>query len=271
MDFTNWIGRTERREETISERQISLFQATFPGLLADFEVPPGFHWTMVPDLAEPNNLGRDGHPKPGIFMPDLGLPRRMWAGGMLEYLAPLRVGDEVARDSRIADVVFKEGSTGRLGFVTVEHTWSAGQEVCIRERQDIVYREEPKSGAAARVTQVDDWKTDASAKLTPDPVLLFRYSALTFNGHRIHYDFPYATEVEGYEGLVVHGPMQSMLMQNLAAKVFGSLPKRFEYRGLSPLICGHPITIEARAITDGLELRVHRVNGPVTMSATAIF
>ena len=267
--FEDWLGRESKRSETISERAITHFKASFGPLLADLDVPIGFHWTLVPDLASATDLGRDGHPPTGLFLPALPLPRRMWAGGELEFFAPFKPGDHVSRNSTIADISFKEGATGRLGFVSVDHDWSVDGALRIRERQDIVYREDPKPGSNPTPPLAEDWTIDRTLAITPDPVLLFRYSALTFNGHRIHYDLPYATEVEGYGGLVVHGPMQAMLMMNLAASLLGQAPSRFKYRGLFPLICGTPIRVEASATGGAIRLRVRTEEGIVTMSGQA--
>lgn len=270
-DYSDWIGRESLRTETITQRQVEGMAATLVGTLAPAAVPPGLHWCLVPDLAGPDDLGRDGHPRRGMFMPDLpGLPRRMWAGGELSFTAPLQTGDTVTRTSTITGISFKTGSTGPLGFVTVQNLYTSAGEVRITERQDIVYREDPRPGQSTPVTSTEAWPDATRWLVTPDPILLFRYSALTFNGHRIHYDQPYATGVEGYAGLVVHGPLQAIWMLNLATSLFGDLPATFRYRGLSPLICGGAVSIEARTSPDGLDLRVRRQDGVVTMQATAL-
>lgn len=269
MGYEDWIGRTSRREETVTERQLSHFRATFGDLVTDHPVPPGFHWCLVPDLSPAEELGRDGHPRPGIFVPVLPLPRRMWAGGTLEFLAPLIHGAHVTRDSTVKDIAFKTGGSGALAFLTIEHLWVADGTLAIREQQDIVYREDPKPGEKPKPPIIEPWDVERAVDFNPDPVLLFRYSALTFNGHRIHYDHPYATGVEGYEGLVVHGPMQALVMLNLATRVLGRLPVRFRYRGLSPFICGRHAIVEARRGEAGLDLRVRTDDDVATMSATA--
>ena len=267
--YQDWIGRTSQKSEAITDRHISHFRAILGELTGPGAVPAGLHWCLLPDLAQAPDLGRDGHPRLGQFGPDLGLPRRMWAGGELAFGPPLLPGDTVTRDSRFADIAFKTGSTGRLGFVTLSHDWSVAGETRITERQDIVYRENPKPGSDPAPVVAEPWAADRTWSVTPDPVLLFRYSALTFNGHRIHYDHPYATGVEGYPGLVVHGPLQAIWMLNLAADMLGRLPARFRYRGLSPLICGLPVHIEACAAGDAIALRVIKDDGVVTMQATA--
>ena len=269
-EYADWIGRQTQRVETITERQVAQFRATLAGTLAPGDVLPGLHWGLMPDLAEPQDLGRDGHPRTGLFLPTLPLQRRMWAGGELAFGPPLQTGDRVIRDSRIADITFKTGSTGRLGFVTLRNHWSVDGQTRITERQDIVYRDDAKPGSATAPVPADDWPGAQVWHILPDPVLLFRYSALTFNGHRIHYDQPYATGVEGYDGLVVHGPLQAIWMLNLATTLFGQLPANFRYRALSPLTCGIPVRIEARPSTEGLLLRVRREDDVVTMQATAL-
>jgi len=269
-DHADWIGRVSSRTETINQRLVDGLSATLTGTLALGAVPPGVHWCLVPDLADMPDLGRDGHPKRGLFMPDLaGLPRRMWAAGTLAFQAPLQVHDKVTRTSTIEDIRFKTGSTGQLGFVTVRNVYTVDGQTRITERQDIVYREDPKPSQLLSETPSEDWPNAKHWPITPDPILLFRYSALTFNAHRIHYDLPYAKGVEGYAGLVVHGPLQAIWMLNLATQLFGHHPAQFDYRGLAPLTAGIPVIVEARHIPEGLALRVRRNDGVVTMQATA--
>lgn len=268
---SDWIGRQDSRTETVTPRQVAHLRAMLAGTLAPVEVPPGLHWCLMPDLAEPQDLGRDGHPKRGLFMPDLpGLPRRMWAGGEVAYVgAPLQPGDTVTRDSQVADIRLKTGSTGPLGFVTLHHLYSVAGQPRIQERLDIVYREDPKPGQTTAQPAAEAWPDATRWVVTPDPVLLFRFSALTFNGHRVHYDHPYATGTEGYAGLVVHGPLQAVWMLNLATTLLGGLPAMFRYRGVMPLICGTTAVVEARQDAGGLALRVRTEAGAVTMQAMA--
>lgn len=270
--YRDWIGRRIQREDVMSQRLIGQFRATLADNLAASEVPLGLFWALCPDALPPADLGRDGHPHPGLILPRLRLPRRMWAGGEVLPHGAFHEGDVVQRASTVEAVRFKTGSTGPLGFVSVRHDYSVQGAVRLSERQDLVYRNDPVPGDAAPTypPAPDLGPALATISLRPDPVLLFRYSALTFNGHRIHYDRSYATGVEGYDDLVVHGPLQATLMLNLAAKVLGACPSRFTYRGVSPLTCGQPIRVEAHAATDGsLALRVLREGGPVTMTGTA--
>lgn len=270
--YRDWIGRRIRREDVLSPRLIGQFRATLADDLAPSDVPLGLFWALCPDALPPADLGRDGHPRPGLILPRLPLPRRMWAGGEVQTHGALREGDLVQRDSTVEAIRFKTGSTGPLGFVSVRHDYAVAGEVRVSERQDLVYRNDPAPGDVAPTypPATDLGPALATISLRPDPVLLFRYSALTFNGHRIHYDRSYATGVEGYDDLVVHGPLQATLMLNLAAKVLGACPSRFTYRGVSPLTCGLPIHVEAHAAEGGgLALRVRRDGGPVTMIGTA--
>ena len=273
-DYSDWVGRQSSRSEVISDRLLTHFRAVMAGNLGPGAVPPGLHWALVPDVAEPADLGRDGHPRTGLFLPALDLrglplPRRMWAGGELAFDGELSPGDVVTRDSMVGNITFKSGASGPLGFVTVNHLWKVDGQTRITERQDLVYREDPKPGTAPIPAATEEWQADAVWHITPDPVLLFRYSAITFNGHRIHYDLPYATGVEGYGGLVVHGPLQALWMLNLATRLGGRLPATFRYRGLSPLICGIPVKVEAQRRGETIALRVRRPDGVATMQATA--
>ena len=270
-DYSDWIGRSITREDVVAPRLLAEYRATLDGSLAQLEVPPGVEFCLAPDICAPKLLGRDGHPHTGLFLPDLPLPRRMWAGGQINRIAPLDPGDTVTRTSTIEDVTFKTGRSGQLGFVTVRHIYAVCGEARINERQDIVYRADPAPDAPApNVPLAEPWPDADGWDITTGPTLLFRYSALTFNGHRIHYDAPYAREVEGYGGLVVHGPLQAIWMQNLAATLFGAAPARFDYRGLTPLICGDAVRVEARMTPDGADLRVRRTcDNAVTMQASA--
>ena len=182
-------------------------------------------------------LGPDGHAAKGGFLPPVPLPRRMWAGGEIETASGLRAGDAVTRTETVRDVAFKSGRSGSLCFVTVDHTVATGRGVAIRERQDIVYREAAgaQTGTSAAPERDDPEAYAAIWDVSATPTLLFRYSAMTFNGHRFHYDQPYATRVEGYADLVVHGPMQATLLMNLAATLLGHGPRKFAYRGVSPM------------------------------------
>lgn len=270
-DHSDWIGRGNVRRDHVSARLIGQFRATLPDLLAEAEVPPGLFWALCPDALPPADLGRDGHPRLGVLLPPLPLPRRMWAGGEVRFLSPLRPGDEVERESRIERIAPKQGSTGPLIFISVRNDYRVEGRTCISERQDLVYRADPVPGepAPAYPPAPDIGPPVAALPLLSDPVRLFRFSAMTFNGHRIHYDVDYARQVEGYDGLVVHGPLQAVAMMNLATRVLGRLPGVFSYRGLSPLIAGQAAEVQAHREGAGLALRVIRPGGPVTMAGRA--
>jgi 3-methylfumaryl-CoA hydratase len=270
-NINDWIGRQREAHETVTDRQLTEFRVTMDGVLSDIDVLPGLHWCLTPEIYPPADLGRDSHPKTGLFLPDLGLPRRMWAGGQISYHGGIAAGDKVRRLTTIRDIRYKEGRSGKLGFVTLDHSYECNGEARISEVHNIVYRDDPAADSPAKpVAQAAPWDALRSIRITPDTTLLFRYSAMTFNGHRIHYDRQYATEIEGYDGLVVHGPLQATWMQILATDLLGHLPKMFTYRGLTPLICGRAAEIEAIKTDEGLELRVRDIQANVvTMSAQA--
>jgi 3-methylfumaryl-CoA hydratase len=244
----SWIGRSREVRDLVTPRLVNEFRATFTGALApvrENEAPLALHWCLAPETPAADTLGPDGHAAKGGFLPPVPLPRRMWAGGELETLGPLRIGDEVVRRETVTDVVAKEGRTGSLCFVTVRHDYETPRGLALRERQNIVYREAAQPGGAAMAPQPSPLTgaPDRVREVEATTTLLFRYSAMTFNGHRFHYDLPYATQVEGYPGLVVHGPIQASLLLNLAAETLGGVPRRFRYRGVSPMIAGQTFRV----------------------------
>lgn len=250
----SWIGRSAEEEDDITPRLVAEYRATLdPHLapVAEGDAPLALHWCLSPTIAPTAELGADGHAARGGFLPPVALPRRMWAGGSVETLAPLKIGDRVARRSSIRDVNLKTGRSGTLCFVAVEHEYATGRGLAVRERHDIVYREASSGGSApaAPAERTETRRPDLTWRVDANAVLLFRYSAMTFNGHRIHYDQPYVTGVEGYAGLVVHGPIQATLLFNLASVLAGAAPRRFDYRGLAPLTA--PQTFTANVRRDG--------------------
>ncbi len=272
----SWIGRTEEAGGTVTLELARAYHATLdlPGAMPEpgAAAPRGIHHCLSEAAVPTASLADDGHIKRGGFLPPVPLPRRMWAGGALRFAREIRVGDAVRRTSRIADVAMKQGRTGTLCFVTVEHALHVdGDAVAVEERQDIVYRGHPEGagGAPAEPAPAGDQRR----RLEPSAALLFRYSALTFNAHRIHYDRSYATEVEGYPGLVVHGPMQADLLLNYAAELHGAPPARFSFRSGAPLFDTAPFTLNAAAADGGMRLWTSRdggpAAGPVAMSAQA--
>ncbi|GGF14579.1 hypothetical protein GCM10011611_20490 [Aliidongia dinghuensis] len=251
-----WIGRTMEADDIVTPRLAQEYRATLePNLapVATDDAPLALHWCLAPPITPLSGIGEDGHAAKGEFLPPVPLPRRMWAGGSVETLAPLRVGDHVRRRSVIADVMVKEGRTGTLCFVSVDHEYATERGVALTERHNIVYREAtsatPQKAEASDAPELRPPQSrlaDITRHVEATPVLLFRYSAMTFNGHRIHYDHPYVTGVEGYAGLVVHGPLQASLMFNLAAELGGAAPSSFRYRGVSPLISGQRFAVRGR-------------------------
>ncbi|MCT4368848.1 MaoC family dehydratase N-terminal domain-containing protein [Yangia mangrovi] len=265
-----WIGRTETRSEHLTPALVDRFNATFArgGPMDEgAEAPLMIHLCLTQPAVPAEELGPDGHPARGGFLPPVPLPRRMWAGGALTFHRPLRIGSLVTRLSTIRDVVLKQGRTGPLCFVTVEHEISDEGGPAVTERQDIVYRGidtgAPKTAPETAAPGVH------SKEIATDPVLLFRYSALTFNGHRIHYDQPYVTGKEGYPGLIVHGPLQATLLAQYAADLRGAAPTEFRFRSLSPLFDTADVILNARDTPEGLALWTARPGGPVAMEATA--
>jgi hydroxyacyl-ACP dehydratase HTD2-like protein with hotdog domain len=227
---------------------------------------------LFQDWVMPDRIGPDGHPKRGGFLPPVhDLPRRMWAGGRLTFHdAALRAGDAVRRTSTILSVQEKAGGSGRLVFVTVRHVVEGPAGLSIEEEQDIVYR--GAEGAAVKpAPAAPDWPGAARREMVPDPVMLFRYSALTGNGHRIHYDHPYVTQVEGYPGLVVHGPLQATLMAALAVETTpGATLRRFAFRGRRPCFDGRPLSVLARVAGGQVEVETRDETGATCMQGEAL-
>jgi 3-methylfumaryl-CoA hydratase len=239
VDLTQWVGRGELRADRIDQRIVQALAATLDldpdGLEVGAELPPLWHWVYFTPNARASEIGIDGHPKRGGFLPPVDLPNRMWAGGRLSFEQPLRVGEAVTRISRIAHCERKTGRNGELVFVTVEHTVSGERGVCLVEEQDIVYRQPATKGAPLAGAPVEGC-AEFRQSVHPDPVLLFRYSALTFNSHRIHYDQPYAVEVEGYPGLVVQGPLAAtLLLEAFRTRHPAKRIRHFAFRGVGPL------------------------------------
>jgi hydroxyacyl-ACP dehydratase HTD2-like protein with hotdog domain len=249
MAYEEYIGRTETREDRLDPRLAEGMAASLGVALPEGDLPPLWHWMLFQDWRPPEGVGPDGHPRRGGFLPPVhDLPRRMWAGGRLDFhAAGLRVDDRLRRLSTIVAVSEKAGGSGRLVFVTVRHALEGPRGPVLTEEHDIVYR--GAEGAAVRPGEpAPDWSGATRRELTPDALLLFRYSALTGNGHRIHYDFPYVTGVEGYPGLIVHGPLQATL---LAQAVLEAAPcrriARFSFRGRRPAFAGNRLTVLATA------------------------
>jgi 3-methylfumaryl-CoA hydratase len=257
-----WIGRTAEATDIVTPGLVARFRATLaPHLLVTEAAPPALHWCVCLPDTPMDELGPDGHPQKGGFLPPVPLPRRMWAGGAVMTTGVLRAGDTVLRRSRIEDVTLKTGRSGPLCFVAVRHEYLVNARIVISERHDIVYRGETdlKGSPGAGPASSEQPEADLREAVDATPVLLFRYSALTFNAHRIHYDDPYVREVEGYDGLVVHGPLQATLMLNAAARLAGGTPEHFSYRGVAPLTAGG--SFDVCAARDGDAVRIWTESG----------
>jgi 3-methylfumaryl-CoA hydratase len=272
----SWIGRTASARDVITPRLAQELNVTLdrdgPPLREGDPCPPAIHWCLAPPMVPQSRLGPDGHPARGDFLPPVPLPRRMWAAGRLEFLDALRVGDAVERHSKIADVNVKEGRSGRLCFVAVDHEISTPRGLALKERHDIVYRD-AHSGAGVKqaaptrgeIPRVAQW---SEARIA-DAVMLFRYSALTFNGHRIHYDWRYVTEVENYPGLIVHGPLQATLLIGFAESIRGVGPKIFSFRALNPLFDGQEFTLNGAESDGAVDLWITGPDSRTTMAGQA--
>jgi 3-methylfumaryl-CoA hydratase len=276
-----WVGKTETTADQITPTPLAALSATLdrddPPLRTGDPLPPIWHWLFFLPIHRQSELGPDGHAARGGFLPPVSLPRRMWAGSRMEFRGPLCVGDSITRVSRIASIKYKEGRTGPLVFVVVRHEIANTAGGALTEEHDIVYRGHAQAGQSAPAPPIAPADAAWVRTIQPDDVLLFRYSALTFNGHRIHYDRRYATEVEGYPGLVVHGPLIATLLLDLLRR---NLPrahvKRFEFRAVSPLfdtasfaVCGAPrdgnkVQLWARNESGGLAM-----DATVTVDAAA--
>jgi 3-methylfumaryl-CoA hydratase len=271
--LTPWIGRTETATDTLTAGLVEAFAATLDTrtpLDTGAPAPQGVHWLLAPPRAPMSALGPDGHPKRGGFLPPIDLPRRMWAASDVRFHAPIAAGDTVARTSTVASIEPKQGASGPLIFVGIDHVFGVGGETRVEERQTLVYRDiaaytPPPSSDEANAP------ADFERRVTPDPVMLFRFSAITFNGHRIHSDQPYATSVELYPGLVVHAPLIASLFLDLAAREFGpNRLTRFASRGVSPAFAGEELRIAGTRDGDALAFTAS-AGGRIIAKASAEF
>jgi 3-methylfumaryl-CoA hydratase len=279
MNLKDWVGRTETVADVATATPYAALSATLDREAArpaaGAPLPPLWHWLYFLPLPRQSDIGPDGHATRGGFLPPVPLPRRMWAGSQFEFHQPLRIGDALTRTSTIHDVAEKSGRTGPLVFVKVRHEIrrEGEAELALTELHDIVYREAPGKDEAPPEPKAAPAKAAWERKWVPDDVLLFRYSALTFNGHRIHYDRRYATETEGYPGLVVHGPLVATLLLDLLRH---QLPEvdvgRFEFRAVRPVFDLHPFHVCGEPQEDGKTFRLWAKDheGWLTMDATAV-
>jgi 3-methylfumaryl-CoA hydratase len=273
-NYADWIGRTEETEDAITLAPVEAAAATLDDTTTPFAIgshlPPLWHWFFFLPKVPQSRLGRDGHPARGGFMPPIDLPRRMFAGARLRFPQPLVIGRPATRQSVIRDVSTKEGRSGRLAFVTVGHTIRQDGEVCIEEEQDIVYREPGAPVAAPMAVDLPPVPAGAWIRtVAPDPILLFRFSALTFNAHRIHYDRSYATTVEGYPGLVVHGPLTAVMLLELLRSRTHRTVTAFTFRGQAPLFDLAPYRLVGTPTDTRVELEAQGPDGRTSMTASA--
>ncbi|MBC5763919.1 FAS1-like dehydratase domain-containing protein [Ramlibacter albus] len=277
-DLRAWVGRSETVRDRIGATPVNALNATLDheaALAADGDaLHPLWHWLYFLPLHRQSEIGADGHAKRGGFLPPVPLPRRMWAGSQFEFRSPVRVGDAVERTSTIADVTEKDGRTGKLVFVKVRHEvrCNGAADPAIVEFHDIVYREPKRADDVEPPPQPAPTGAAWQREIVPDDVLLFRYSALTFNGHRIHYDRKYVTEVEGYPGLIVHGPLIATLLMDLVRRnAPGADVATFRFRAVRPTFDLHPFRVNGQVQPDGktIKLWAQDHEGWLTMDAVA--
>ena len=272
-----WIGERESAIDYVTvpgaHRLSAMLDRDDPFPKIGDPFPIGWHAILFPRVVRQSQIGPDGHPERGDFLPPVPLPRRMFAGKRVEFRESLRIGDEVRRESVIDNVEIKQGRTGRMVFVTVKTDMHSPRSLALTEYQKIVYREEPDRNAPPPPPQEAPAKAAWEKVVTPDNVMLFRFSALTFNGHRIHYDLPYVTNVEGYPGLIVNGNLSTLMLFELAREHVPSPIARFSSRNVRPLIVGHPIHVCGAPSEDKRSARLWVANheGALCLSADVEF
>lgn len=273
--LSDWIGRSQTVTERIAPFQSNALAATLNRDDLDYAVgsplPPLWHWLHFLPVFKQKDAGYDGHAAVGGFLPPVPLPRRMWAGSRLKWMAPMRIGSTLRKLSTVTSVDHKAGRSGDLVFVTVRHQVFDGDVQGIEEEHDIVYRAPPDPGVPVPQPPQAPDHSAFSQVISPDPVLLFRYSALTFNGHRIHYDQPFCTGTEGYPGLVVHGPLLATLMLDVLRR---KMPKAqiagFEFRAISPVFDTDDFSVHGQPGDNGtFKLWIRRHDGALAITATA--
>ena len=268
-----WVGKTDILHDIVRPDAVAALAATLDAPTTPQPgdaLPPLWHWINFWAVAPQSQLGDDGHPQRGGFLPPVPLPRRMWAGGRLVFGVPAPVGAALTRTSTILSVTDKVGASGHLAFVTVRHDITYKGALAITEEHDIVYRDMPAPGSASATPKPAPSNPLWSQTITPDPVLLFRYSALTFNGHRIHYDRTYVTDVEGYPGLIVHGPLiATLLMELLRRQMPEAQILEFRFRAVAPLFDIEPFTVCGQPDADGRTIKLWAQNsrGDLAMQA----
>ena len=273
IDINSWIGKSIQNEDYINDFPVKAMASVFDYNGEDFnEVPYGWHWLYFLNLPLQKNLGPDGHEKRIGFMPPIDLPIRMYAGGEINYFKPILIGENLRKTSSIISIENKEGSTGKLTFLNIKHEIANKKDILINEFQNLVYREDiksQKSKSTIGTKAPDNFHYEKSWKTTPE--MLFRYSALTHNTHKIHYDFPYATGVEGYPQIVVHGPLMATFLLDLVNDIIKNKQKliRFTFRLRSPVFVGGTISAQAIDTNNGLDLWIKDQNGYQSLTAKA--
>jgi 3-methylfumaryl-CoA hydratase len=274
-NFTGWIGKTRITTDTISTGQLAKIAATFdrpaPSTDPGQTLPPGWHWAYFAEITPLSGIGRDGHQALGEFLPPITLPRRMWASGDLRITKPLSIGETVEKTSTILSVEEKMGRSGKLVFVRVGHDFSGNMGADMHEEHQIVYRDAPAPNAPAPTPLIPSHTPDVSHTLSASTVQLFRYSAITFNSHRIHYDVDFCRDQEGYDGLIIHGPLTATLLMDLAQKQApGKQLKTFTFRAISPLTHIHEFSIHATNAENGqVSVWASNHHGELAMTAEA--
>ena len=272
-----WIGKKQTHDDTASAWPVAALAATLdrhdPAPRPGDAISQGAHWLYFLETAPDSELGHDGHPKRGGFLPPVPLPRRMWAGGRIDFRAPIHVGDAIRRESEILAVDTKSGHSGNLVFVTVRHTISAGGTVAIVEEHDIVYRDAAKKGGPVAAGKPAPRQAAWQRAVRAGEAVLFRYSALIFNAHRIHYDIDYCRDVEGYPGLIVHGPLQTTLLLDLCRRHDPRPVRRLEYRAMHPVFHQELFTVNGQPAADSntVELWTANAAGDYATRGTATF
>ncbi len=266
-----WVGKVQTQQDVLTPATLNRFRATIDSAETGDTAPQAIHFALCLPEAATAELDIDGHPKRGGFLPPVPLPRRMWASSTLAFHAPIQSGDAIKRVSTIATIEEKSGGSGTLMFVNIDHQTHAGGQLAVSERQTLVYRAAstaPPAQIGTGTLQLEDWQWHRA--LTPSETMLFRFSAITFNTHRIHYDRPYAEAEEGYRGLVVHGPLTATLLLDLAARELGpNRLKSFAFRGVSPAICGEIVHLVGKVEGNAITLAALGSDGRDVMTAKA--
>ena len=273
-EYQQWLGKTEHDEDDISAQPAAALAATLDKSNFDASIgqplPPAWHWIYFRSAVPASELGPDGHPRRGGFLPPISLPRRMWAGSRLHFHHPILIGDHLQRRSTIMDITLKQGRSGQLAFVKVQHAYLRDDICVLEEEHDIVYREAASADTAPAKSAPAPAQYDWQQTIHPDSVMLFRYSALIFNAHRIHYDRSYCQEEEAYPGLIVHGPLIATLLLDLVTTSQPKPVQAFDFRALAPLFDTGDFSVNGRNLDEHQsELWAVNQQGQLCMRATA--